>query len=58
MLRIYYVPGTVLGLGNLTVNEAKNDIPPSELTSYLVGDNAIKRKTNKYAIQCLVIKKT
>lgn len=48
----------VLGLDNLTVNEAKNGIPPSELTFYLVGDNSVKKKTSKYAIQFLVIKKT
>lgn len=51
------MPGTVLGSGDLAVNEAKKDIPPSELTFYLVRDTAIKEKTNKHAIQCLVVKK-
>lgn len=48
---------TVLGLGDLAVNEAKNGIPPSKLTFYLVGDNSVNMKTNKYAIQFLVMKK-
>lgn len=51
------MPGTVLSLGDLAVNEVKNDILASELTFYLVEEKIINKKTNKYVILCLVMKK-
>ena len=40
------MPGAVLGLGDLAVSEARNEIPPAELLFHLVGEKTINEKTN------------
>lgn len=57
VLKIYSVSSTILSFEDLAVNEVKNDIPPSELTFCLVGKKTIHKKTNKYVIECLTMKK-